>query len=76
MKKIFKTGEDFIVTGPYMDEPDGGRRYTEKGLVSYLINEAPNIEIDTKALRPQDHRTVWQAYLKGLGIFNKKKIGV
>lgn len=76
MKKIFKDGIGFIVCGDYTDEPDGGKRYTKKGLMNYLINEAPKIDIDTRALERDDNQMIWQAYHKGLRMFHKKNIGV
>jgi len=76
MKKIFKRNGEFIVTGAYVDEPDCGKIYSEKSLISYLINEAPNININTSALSVDDHRMAWGAYHRGLRNYTKKKFGV
>jgi hypothetical protein len=76
MNRIFKDGSDFIICGRYADEPDGGKRYTKKSLMSYIINQAPNIDIDTSALDPADHREIWQAYHKGLRLDVKKRNGI
>jgi hypothetical protein len=72
-KKIFKVGEDFLVSGS--GELDMARRYTAKGLTSYLINEAGEARFDFNALPGPDKDRFGRAYYKGLRLKMKKKYG-
>ena len=76
MKKIFKERGAFYVVPTTCDGFECGKRYSERSLKNYLINEAPNIDIDTNALSRSDKDMVMGAYLKGLKIFNKKNLGI
>jgi len=73
-KKIFKVGEEFLVSGS--GELDMARRYTTKGLTNYLINEAGLSRFDFNALPGPDKDRFGRAYYKGLRIYVKKKHGL
>lgn len=76
MKKIFKEGGMFYIAPGTTNGLDAGKPYTERGISNYLINHAPEIDIDTRALSGHDKQIIIGAYHKGLKIFTKKHFGV
>lgn len=72
--KVFREGEGYLVSTS--SELDRARRYTAKGLTSYLINEAVRVHIDFNALNTRDRSQFSGAYAKGLKIGIKKRLGL